>query len=96
MRNTTEPIRSKKKMETVTDNTPVKKLNKNDHDKMVKRLAKAPKRVGGPIITDVELWRKKHKLDPKDKIYIIAGGYGALRRAMEERGWYENKERDSP
>ena len=97
MRNTTEPIRSRKKVETVTEATPVKKVvNKAEHEKMIQRLAKAPKRIGGPIITDIDLWRKKHKLEPKDRIFIIAGGYGVLRNALTERGWTENKERESP
>lgn len=36
MRNTTEPIRSRKKVETVTEATPVKKVvNKAEHEKMI-------------------------------------------------------------
>ena len=44
----------------------------------------------------MDLWRRKHKLGPKDKVYIITGGYGTLRRAFNERGWTENKDWKSP
>ena len=41
-------------------------------------------------------FRKKHKLSPDVKIFIVVGGYGTLRRALVERGWFENKDRNSP
>ncbi len=48
-------------------------------------------------ITDFEVFRKKYKLTPDIKIFIIKGGYGALRKALMERGgWFENPDKVSP
>jgi hypothetical protein len=30
------------------------------------------------------------------KIFVIVGGYGTLRRALVERGWFENPDKHSP
>jgi len=30
------------------------------------------------------------------KIFIVVGGYGTLRKALVERGWFENPDRNSP
>ena len=47
-------------------------------------------------ITDFNVFRKKHGLTPDIKIFIIRGGYGTLRKALVERGWYENPDKESP
>jgi len=43
-----------------------------------------------PNISDMKEWRKKHKLDPKVKVYIVTGGYGDIKRALDKRGWVQN------
>jgi tubulin monoglycylase TTLL3/8 len=48
------------------------------------------------MITDFNVFRKKHSLEPDVKIFIVVGGYGTLRKALLERGWYENPDRYSP
>ncbi len=47
-------------------------------------------------ITDMKEWKKKNRVDPETKVFIIKGGYGDVKRALKSRGWVENKERDSP
>lgn len=47
-------------------------------------------------ITDLQTWKKKNRVDADTKVFIIKGGYGDIRRALKQRGWVENKERDSP
>ena len=48
------------------------------------------------VITDWGLFRKRNKLAPDTKIFIIIGGYSTLRKALLERGWFENPDRNSP
>lgn len=50
----------------------------------------------GPTITDVNQFRKRYKLEPTSKIFIVVGGYGTLKKAFLERGWFENPDRHSP
>jgi hypothetical protein len=75
---------------------PPKRISRREEAGIVKRLSNAPRRFTGPIITDFDLWKKKHKLTPEDRVFIISGGYPILRKALLSRGWYENKEKDSP
>lgn len=56
----------------------------------------AAKVVPEATITDFNVFRNKYKLTPDVKIFIVVGGYGTLRRALVERGWFENPDRNSP
>ena len=49
-----------------------------------------------PTITDRNAFLKKYKLEPKTKIFIVVGGYSTLKKALKERGWFENPDRNSP
>lgn len=42
------------------------------------------------------MFRKKYKIGPDVKIFIVVGGYSTLRKALLERGWFENPDRYSP
>lgn len=46
-------------------------------------------------ITDLAVWKKKHRVDEKTKVFIVKGGYGDIKRALKQRGWVENKDKDS-
>ena len=59
-------------------------------------LARNSKKVQELTITDFDVFRKKYKLTPDVKIFIVKGGYGTLRKALVERGWFENPDRYSP
>lgn len=48
------------------------------------------------MITDFAQWKKKHKVEDKTKVFVVSGGYGSIRKALLERGWFENKESKSP
>lgn len=63
--------------------TPKKKKLDERH---MERLAKNPKRSHMPVITDMAVFRKKHKLSDKDKVFIICGGYPDIRKALKRRG----------
>jgi len=43
-----------------------------------------------PNIYNLKEWKKKHKLDPKVKVYIVTGGYGDVKKALDKRGWIQN------
>lgn len=47
-------------------------------------------------ITDWGVFRKKYNLPPDRRVFIVVGGYGTLRKALIERGWFENPDRNSP
>ena len=47
-------------------------------------------------ITDMKEWKKKNRVDPDTKVFIVKGGYGDVRRALKARGWVENKDKESP
>ena len=47
------------------------------------------------MITDWEVYRKRHNLLKRDKIFICSK-YPAFRKALLERGWHENKDYNSP
>lgn len=47
-------------------------------------------------ITDMKEWKKKNRVEPETKVFIVKGGYGDVRRALKQRGWVENKDKDSP
>lgn len=37
-------------------------------------------------MNDLDYWRKKNNLPPNAKIFIVVGGYPALRRGLLKRG----------
>jgi tubulin monoglycylase TTLL3/8 len=36
-----------------------------------------------PYVTDLLEWKKKNRLEASDKVYIITGGYGDLKKALK-------------
>jgi hypothetical protein len=38
----------------------------------------------------MQTWKKKNGVGFNQKVFIIKGGYAELRRALAEKGWYEN------
>jgi len=46
-------------------------------------------------ITDMATWKKKNRVEPETKVFIIKGGYGDVKRALKQRGWVENKDKES-
>ena len=48
-----------------------------------------------PNIHDLAAWKKKHRLDPETRVFVVIGGYPALKRALEARGWVENPDINS-
>jgi hypothetical protein len=45
-----------------------------------------PKNKVFPNINDITVWKKKHKVDPDTKVFVMAGGYHEIRRQLLERG----------
>ena len=60
----------------------------------MERNTKHPK--GFAIITSMEEWKKKNRVEDETKVFIIAGGYGDIKRALLDRGWVQNKDYSSP
>ena len=71
-------------------------LTKCQSNKKTKKvnLPKAVNRVF-PNWTDVGLWRKKNRLGKKTRVYKMFGNYATIRKALQERGWVENKDKTS-
>jgi hypothetical protein len=38
-------------------------------------------------------WKKKYRVEPSAKVFIIKGGWGTLKRSLRERGWVENPDK---
>ena len=53
-------------------------------------------KVNLPNITDMKEWKKRNRIEDDTKVFIIRGGYGDVKRALKARGWYENKDKESP
>jgi len=49
-----------------------------------------------PPITDEQVFRKRYNLEQDQMIYVVIGGYKSLKKALNERGFYENTDRKSP
>ena len=47
------------------------------------------------MITDWDLYRKRNNLKRTDKIFICKEYYH-FKKALKERGWFENKDYSSP
>lgn len=63
-------------------------------DEFMERNEKS--KVKPPQITDEKLFRKRYKLAPDIKVFIVKGGYPTLKKALLERGWFENPDKHSP
>lgn len=71
-----------------------KKLEPHDFENFLKRNLQKKKVFVN--ITDFDYWKKKHKLEAKEKVFILTGGYAPIRKALLKRGWFENKDPNSP
>jgi tubulin monoglycylase TTLL3/8 len=40
---------------------------------------------------DMATYKKKYRVAHEQKVFILSGGYGDLRNALLQRGWFENK-----
>ncbi len=49
-----------------------------------------------PHVTDLTEWKKKNRLQENEKVFIITGGYGDLKKALKDRGWVQNPDYSSP
>lgn len=61
----------------------------------LKQVPKTIKRIF-PNVTDVGQWRKRNRLTTKTKIFKMLGSYNSIKKALNERGWVENKDKSSP
>lgn len=44
-------------------------------------------KAGKLNITDMKEWKKKNRVEPDTKVFIVKGGYGDVKRALKRRGW---------
>ena len=47
-------------------------------------------------VIDMATWKRRNGVGFNQKVFIIKGGYGELRRGLLDRGWYENEDVWSP
>lgn len=71
-----------------------KKMDASDLENFFKRNLQKKKVFSN--ITDFDRWKKRHHVDKKTKVFVCTGGYAMIRKALEERGWVENKDPNSP
>lgn len=62
--------------------------------KNIENIGKLPRNLA--YITTVYDWLKKHRRDPGTKVFIVSSAYPDIKEALEERGWIENTDYDSP
>ena len=43
----------------------------------------------------MSLWKKKHKVEKREKVFICSSGYHAMKREFMRLGWVENKDKYS-
>ena len=73
------------------------KSNPEDPELPRKKSEKLLSHTKKILITDINLYKKRHKLKESDKIFIIVGCYPDIRKALKLRGvWYENLDINSP
>lgn len=58
-------------------------------------MERVNKQVVLPPITDWKMYRKRHQLDEKTKVFICSNAYKPLIKELERRGWHRNKDRQS-
>jgi len=71
-----------------------RKMNSKDINNFLERNALKKKVYSN--ITDFDIWKKKHQVSKKTKVFIITGGYKTIREGLIKRGWVENKDPKSP
>ncbi|CAI2381666.1 unnamed protein product [Moneuplotes crassus] len=62
--------------------------------KSKKAVPKTIKRVF-PNCQDLKSWKKRNRLTHKTKIFKIVGGYTTIKDTLHEKGWVENKDKNS-
>lgn len=54
-------------------------------EKHLEKLAQVPKRFTGPLMTDMSVFKKKHKLDENTRVFIVSGGFRDITKALKQR-----------
>lgn len=72
----------KKLSESFEEEKEEKKLSAKEMEEFFERNKSKKQRFAK--ITDMAQWKKKHRLDPSTKIFIVSGGYGSIRNALLE------------
>lgn len=62
--------------------------------KNIENIGRLPKNLA--YITTVYDWLKKHRIDQGTKVFIVSSAYPDIKAALEDRGWIENTDYDSP
>jgi len=84
----------KKLSESFEEDEAPKKLTPKEMEEFLNRNKSKKNRF--PKITDMAVWKKKYWLEPQTKVFIVHGGYGSIKNALLERGWFRNKDHKSP
>ena len=41
------------------------------------------------------LWKKKHRVEPHQRVFVCVSGYPYIRKLMHDKGWVENRDKHS-
>ncbi|OMJ90248.1 hypothetical protein SteCoe_7452 [Stentor coeruleus] len=89
-----EKIREKKLRQALKEAVLSKNQEDGENERKNEKLLSHSKKI---TITDMNLFKKRHKLKESDKVFIIVGCYPDIRKALQARGgWYENLDISSP
>ena len=80
-----------KKLSESVEEDEEKKLSASDLSEFLKRNKRDNKKVFAKI-SDMAQWKKKHRVDPSTKVFIVSGGYKTIKNSLIERGWFRNQD----
>eukprot|EP00752_Nemacystus_decipiens_P007052 g6322.t2 len=90
--------RSEEEKNGTVNTARVPRLTDEELQASVKRLTQ--QRKGGELITssarDFNDWKRKHKVSSDTKVFVMTGWYPCVKKALIQRGWTQNPDRDSP
>ncbi|CAM9254394.1 unnamed protein product [Scytosiphon promiscuus] len=83
---------------TIASTKAPSRLTDEELQASVERLTQ--QRKGGGVVTasarDFNDWKRKHRVAPETKVFVMTGWYPCVKEALIERGWVQNTDRDSP
>ena len=60
-------------------------MSKEDFAELLKRH-KPKLNPNAYVITDFSEWRKRYKIHPRTKVFVMSAGYSDMRNALKRRG----------
>eukprot|EP00831_Metopus_contortus_P056682 TRINITY_DN4871_c0_g1_i1.p1 TRINITY_DN4871_c0_g1~~TRINITY_DN4871_c0_g1_i1.p1 ORF type:complete len:460 (-),score=117.39 TRINITY_DN4871_c0_g1_i1:174-1553(-) len=77
----------------VTKYVPPEEFEKMHGEFLARNLTRKKESLAN--VTDFSVWKKKQNIPDNTKVFVILDGYGSIRKALKNRGWVENRSKDS-